>query len=311
MLDGEATILLLSYNLFNPIYEEYMAISHRYMIKTPFLLLSMLLLSSCSGSLTSSLIRPALENMQQQSDVELVCEGTPAYLLMLDSLIASEPDNQKMLQLGAKAYSSFIGAMKECSLQQKRIQTMAEKAHLYGQKLLATKLPISPGDSLEDLSLKLSGLDDDDVPTLFWGTFAWITWIQQQKGAPGAMAGLSKIEQILLRLIELDEAYQAGAAHFFLGGYYGSRPKMFGGDPEKGKYHLEKALMLSKRKMLIYQTTYAQTLARITLDQKLHDDLLNEVLTFQLHSFPEKYLANSIAQKRATRLLEEEFFKED
>ncbi len=286
-----------------------MTISPLNVIKILLLLLS-LLLSSCTGSLTTSFLGPALENMQQQSDVELVCEGTPPYLLMIDSLIASDPKNSDLLILGAKAYGGYVGAITECQLSEKRIQTISKKSYDYGTRLLSSMLPILPSNTLEELDTKLTTMTVVDTPVLFWGTFSWVTWVQQQKGSPESLADLSKIEKILLRIIELDETYQTGGAHFFLGAYYGARPKMFGGDPEKSKYHFEKALTISQRSLLIYQTTYAQTLARMTMDQDLHNALLKEVLAFPLKSSPKKTLTNIIAKRRAERLLQEDFFGE-
>jgi len=280
-------------------------------IKTILTLLLTLLLNSCAGTLTSSLIRPALDNMQRQTDIELVCEGTPSYLLLIDSIVASDPQEEDMLILGAKSYSSYIGAMKECGLDKTRIGAMADKAHLYGTTLLGLKLPVAPTNTLQELDEKLQRHAKSDVAALFWGSFAWIAWIEQQAGAPAAMADLGKIEKILLRTIELNENFQAGAAHFLLGAYYGSRPRMYGGKPEASRFHFDKALQLSERKMLIVQTTYAQTLARTTMDRKLHDLLLHEVTDFAMESSPENMLANRIAFKRAQRLLQEKFFADE
>lgn len=282
-----------------------------YVTTKSLLLLVVLLLPSCTGSLTSTLIGPALENMQKQSDIELVCEGTPSYLLMIDSLIASDPGDPKMLILGAKSYSGYLGAMQECGMAKERIAAMADKAHLYGTKLLGHILPISAEQNLEEFDKKLQKLSKDDIPQLFWGTFAWISWIEQQDGAPAALAAIGKIEKILQRIIELDETFQSGAAHFLLGAYYGAKPKMFGGKPEVSRFHFDRALQISERKMFIFQTTYAQTLARLTLDKKLHDSLLKEVIDSAPESIPENMLTNQIARKKARRLLEEDFFPDE
>jgi hypothetical protein len=282
--------------------------SDRHCYKTYLLLLLVLVLSSCTSTLTTALVGPALENMQQQSDVELVCEGTPPYLLMIDSIIASDPQDPDLLILGAKAYSGYIGAMQECGLSKDRIAAMADKAHLYGIELLSPIVPISPTNTLDELDEKLQHISKGYTARLFWGAFAWISWIERQAGAPAAMADIGKIEKILIKIIELDETFLSGAAHFLLGAYYGSKPKMFGGKPELSKFHFDKSLKISGRKMLIFQTTYAQTLARLTMDKELHDSLLLEVINFVPESSPENMLANQIAIKRAKRLIQENYF---
>ncbi|MEE4242732.1 MAG: TRAP transporter TatT component family protein [Desulfopila sp.] len=274
------------------------------------LLLLCLFTSSCSSLLTSTVIVPAFDNLQEQSDLLLVCEGTPSYLLMLDSLIASKPENTGLLSLGCKAYAGYIGAMLECGSPLNRVEAMADKANTYRIRLLNALLGISPGDDYQLFSSKLEAASQTNAEELFWAGFAWITWVRQQEGAPAAMADLGKIEQLLHKVIELDETIQSGSAHFLLGGYYGSRPAMFGGDPSQSRYHFERALQISRRTMLIVQTTYAETYCRTTMNKDLHDALLLEVMDFQLHLQPGNMLANQIAQRRAKRLLQEQFFEE-
>ena len=83
---------------------------------------------------------------------------------------------------------------------------------------------------------------------------------------------------------------------------------MFGGRPDLSQEHFEKALEYSDRKFLMAQTTYAETYARATFDQELHDTLLKEVLSFPLDSIPEFGLSNRIAVAKAKKLLEENYF---
>ncbi|NOR24932.1 MAG: hypothetical protein GQ542_11175 [Desulforhopalus sp.] len=265
-------------------------------------------LSSCS-SLVTSAIRPAIGNLQQQTDINLVCEGSPAYLLMIDSMLVSSPDNHDLQLSGAQSYSAYATALEECGgVDDKRIAPIADKAKLYGLLLLRRHLPLSTVQDYEELDRELAKLDRSDVPDVFWGTFGWLTWVKNMKGSPEAIADTALIEKIMARLLEIDESYQGGSIHLFFGGYYAAKPTMFGGRPDLSKIHFEKALLLSKRRFLLTQTTYAETLARTTLDQELHDQLLEEVLNFPLDSAPEFGLSNQIAVNRAKRMLEENYF---
>lgn len=186
---------------------------------------------------------------------------------------------------------------------------MAEKARLYGTSLIQNYLPISDDES-KQLLQTLDKVDRRQAVPLFWGTLAWLNWIQQQQGAPGAMADLITVEKIMARLLVLDPTIQAGAPHLFFAGYYATRPPMFGGDPDKSRHHFEEALRISERKNLLVQTTYAETLARQLFDRELHDSLLREVLDFPLAEAPGYSLSNQIAKRRAARLLAEDFFAE-
>lgn len=265
-------------------------------------------LSSCSSLITTA-IRPAIGNLPQQTNIDLVCAGTPAYLLMIDSMLVSSPDNDDLLLTGVQSFSAYATALEECGgTDDPRITPIADKAKLYGLRLLRQYLPLSAEQNYAALDKKLAKLDKSDVPDVFWGTFGWLIWVKSQQGSPEAVADLVEIEKIMARLLEIDEAYEAGAIHLFFGSYYAAKPALLGGRPDLSKHHFEKALVLAKRRFLLTQATYAETLARATFDQELHDRLLQEVLAFPLDSAPEFGLSNQIAVNRAKRLLEENYF---
>ncbi len=273
------------------------------------LLFTVAAFSSCSSLLTSTFVEPAAGNLRKQTDPELVCEGAPAFLLMIDSMIAGSPDSENLLRTGAQSYSAYAATLPECGASEERIAAITEKAHGYGLKLLSHFLPMDQMEGPE-FDKSLAGLGKGDVPSVFWGTFGWISWVQAQHGSPGAMADLVVIEKIMARLLELDETFEAGSIHLFFAGYYAAKPALFGGKPELSRYHFKRALELSKRKFLLVQATYAATLARQTQDKKLYNALLKEILDFPIDSAPEFALSNVLAVRKARRLLEEDYFAE-
>lgn len=253
-------------------------------------------------------------NLQQQTDINLVCEGAPSYLLMLDSMLVSKPDDRGLLLSATKAYSGFNSALSECGAGEDRIAAVTDKTHLYGIKLLQHYLPLRPSGNFslpggeEGFNRQLNRLKKDDVEDVFWGTYGWLAWVQSQKGSPSSIVDMVVIEKVMEKLLALDEAYQGGSIHLFFGVYHALKPAMFGGRPDLSREHFEKALAFSNHQFLITQTTYAQTYARSTFDQELHDKLLGEVLSFNLTDAPEFSLSNQIAKKRAKILLEENYF---
>lgn len=266
-------------------------------------------LSSCASLITGTVIKPAVGNLQQQQDIELVCEGAPAYLLMLDSMLVSSPESQDLLLIASQSYSAYATALEECGGSDARIDAMANKAKSYGQRLLQPLLPLGNKVSATEFDRHLAKLGAGDVPEAFWGASGWLTWVLRQKGSPEAIADIVLIEKIMARLLQLDEAYQGGSIHLFFGAYHAAKPEMLGGRPDLSAKHFDKALSLSKRRFLLTQTTYAATLARITMDRDLHDRLLKEVLAFPLDSAPEFGLSNRIAMNRAKKLLQEDYFQ--
>ena len=151
----------------------------------------------------------------------------------------------------------------------------------------------------------LADLDRADVDLLFWAGNGWATWIRPQAGSPQSLIQLPQLEQIMLRVLELDETYYHGGAHLFLGAYYGSKPPLLGGNPELSRSHFERSLSISNRQFLPALVLYAQTYARMTFNQELYVSLLQEVIDFPIESQPNSGLANQVAKHNARRLLDE------
>jgi len=253
-----------------------------------------------------SLMRPTVANLQRQTDIDLVCEGTPAFLLMIDSMVASAPNDKKLLLTATQAFAGYAAALDACG-KPERAATVSIKARLYGLSLLWNcddlhKVCTQP---LTDLQQTLTDLDRGDVDRLFWAGNGWATWIRYQEGSPESLAQVVRVEQIMLRVLELDETYYYGGAHLFLGAYYGSKPPLLGGKLEESRRHFERALTLSNRQFLPALVLYAQTYARMAFDRELFVDLLQEVLDFPLESQPNIALANQVAKRNATRLLDQ------
>ncbi|MBW2467412.1 MAG: hypothetical protein JRF02_08940 [Deltaproteobacteria bacterium] len=266
-------------------------------------LLFVMLTSSCTTVIVSPLLDPLSLSLQKQTDLDLIEDGAPSLLLLLDGLIASDPDSERLLMTAVKAYGGYATLLHEEG-QIERTVHMSGKAKEYGVRLLKQL----PGlENLNDLSLAeielaLKQIKPKKVGYLFWGAYGWATWIQYQNGAPAAMADLPIVEQMMLRVVELDETYYYGGAHIFLGAYYGSRPKIFGGKPEASRKHFERALAISEREFLLTQVAYAESYARTMFDRELFLKLLNEVIEEPLKD-NEMASSNKMAKVMAEKLL--------
>ena len=105
----------------------------------PAIILFVLVLSltSCTRLLTGTIVQPTVDNLQKQTDLDLVCEGAPAYLLMIDSMIATSPQNRALLRIGAQSYGSYTAALSECGAARDRLLAIADKARMHGNNLIA------------------------------------------------------------------------------------------------------------------------------------------------------------------------------
>lgn len=251
------------------------------------------------------MVEPTVENLQRQTDLELVCEGGPAYLLMIDSLVAGDHDNDDLLLTATQAYSAYVSALDACG-RKERAAVLSRKARDYGMRLLSCcHVAHEEWMSAENIDTVLRGFSGDDVERLFWGSYGWAIWLQYQGGSPAALADLYKVEKIMERVMELDEGYYHGAVHLFMGAYYGSRPRMLGGKPEESLRHFRRALELGHHEFLPTQVSFAEVYARSVFDRQLYVELLQEVLDFPIETRPDIALANRVAQRRARQLLDE------
>ncbi len=256
-------------------------------------------LTSCSPLDVPSLVG----NLNRQSDIELVCEGAPAWLLLLDSLIARAPRDPGMLMAGVRAYTAYSGAVAGCG-RPERAAVLSRKARDYGLALLESEFGYdAESSSLKRLEDSLGREKAAAAGRLFWGAYGWAVWVANQKGAPAALADLPRIEKLMLRVLELDEGVYHGGAHLFLGVYYGSRPRAYGGRPELARRHFERALALSGRRYLPALVAYARYWAKPAFDRALYQRLLEEVLNFDIGKAPDLTLVNLAAKRRAARML--------
>ena len=269
-----------------------------------FLALTVLMYSSgCTSLIVNPLLDPLTLSLQKQTDLQLLQDGVPSLLLLLDGLIASDPDNERLLMTAAKAYGAYATVLYEEG-QVERAITVSSRAKEYGINLLKQLpgLQNINNNTLGEIDQSLGKISPGRVGSLFWGTYGWAIWIQYQEGAPAAMADLPIVEQIMLRVVELDESYYYGGAHIFLGAYYGSRPQMFGGNPEASRQHFERALALNDRLFLLTHVAYAETYARTMFDRELYLELLTEVIEQPLAD-SNMASSNKVAKVKAKKLI--------
>lgn len=261
---------------------------------------------------------PAIE---EQTDFEFAREGIPANLVQIDGLLKVQPDNEQLLLLATQGFTSYAYGFLEDDMQRAelagdleasdryraRAREMYLKARDYGFTLLRLmesdfpkELPRDP-DQLKKLVSELYS-DPEAAPALFWTGNAWGSAINISRDDPVLVADLAFTTVLVERSVELDERYYHAAGHVFLGVANSALGESMGGDPEKGREHLEKALTLTGRKATLVQVNYAQAYAVQKNDKALFTKLLKEALDAPI---PEGDLAlpNTIAKRRGERLL--------
>ncbi len=203
---------------------------------------------------------------------------------------------------GSKLYGAYATAFVK---EPDRAKRLTLKARDYGDRALCVhgaqlcNLMERPYD---DFAAVISTLKVGDVPVLFASGAAWAGWIQANSSDWNAIASLAKVNAMMARVVELDESYDHGEAHLYLGVIATLLPPALGGKPEEGRVHFERAIELSAGHDLMAKVEYARRYARITYDRPLHDRLLKEVLAADAVA-PGLTLSNMLAKRQARELL--------
>lgn len=252
--------------------------------------------SDVANSLTSAILN--------QDDPKTVEDGGPAYLILLDGLIQGDPDNAGRLLAGARLYGAYTSMFVK---EQARHTRMMNRARDYSRRAICEeyedfcKVIDSPFEVFS-VGLMNEFTDEDDVPILHTFAVIWAGYIKANKGDWSAIADLAKVKACVQRVIELDEKYDNGSAHIYMGLLNTLLPKALGGKPELARQSFERAIELSKGRNLMIKVHYAQRYARLVFDQKLHDRLLREVINGETHA-PRLTLVNTLAKIKAKELL--------
>ncbi|MDH4134029.1 MAG: TRAP transporter TatT component family protein [Gammaproteobacteria bacterium] len=272
-------------------------------MKRPVLLLLSLIaiaLAACSG--VSTIAERLSSALLEQNDPETVEAGAPAYLILIDGLIADDPKNEDLLLSGAKLYSAYAGVFVKDPERAKRLTAHARN---YAERALCRhrrNLCGLAGQPFDTYRATIAGLQKNDVPALYTYAAAWAGWIQARGGDWSAVADLAKVQLAMERVVALDENHDHGNAHLYLGVMGSLLPPTLGGKPAEGRAHFERALELSRGQDLMVKVEYARRYARLVFDRKLHDRLLNEVLAASAAA-PGLTLSNTLAQREARELL--------
>jgi len=277
------------------------------MIRNTIGLAVIIMLSGCASMISSATARMAdnlTTAMLNQNDLETVREGAPAYLIMIDGLIEGDPENTDLLLAGSKLYFSYTSAFIEDEARAKRL---ADKSLDYSRRALCVEVPdlcAVLSEKLDVFKQALNNTSSKDLPVLYGYASALASWTQANAADWNAIANLPRITAMFERCVELDESFDNGGAHIFLGILGTKLPPSFGGKPEKGRAHFERAIEISNGTNLMIYVLMAESYARLVFDQELHDELLQTVLE-QPATEPGFTLINTLAQQRAAVLLEE------
>jgi hypothetical protein len=270
-------------------------------------LLPVIVFSGCIQTIAVSTVGSIAETgfsaITEERDLAFAEKALPGNIKLLEVMLKSDPENKRLLTLISQGYSSYALAYLEDTAQA-RARDFYMRARDYGIRLLRQDADIARAldGTPDDLKAALEKKDKDLVPAAFWAAFGWGSYIFLSLDNMDAIGDLPRAAALMDFVAVHDSLYYYGGAHVFLGTYYGSRPKMLGGDPVRSKAHFETAIRLTGGKFLMTYVYYARSFAVQTQNEALFTDLLTKVDSTSLEVLPEFRLGNAIAKEKA-RLL--------
>jgi hypothetical protein len=272
-----------------------------------FSIIALWLFNGCVSMATDRLAANLSHAMLNQTDPDIVRHGAPAYLLLLDSLIEENPEDENLLYAGAQLYSAYAGGL---VTDPQRRKGLTQKALDYAARGLCQSTPDickRASDPFDQFKQVVNEAGDEDLQGFYLYATSWAGWIQAHSDDWNAIANLAKAQIMLEHIVAIEPDYERGRAQLYLGIIKSQIPPALGGKPEIGRNHFEQALKFSAGNDLIVKLEYARHYARLVFDQTLHDRLLNEIIEAD-PAKPGLTLSNVLAQQQARELLAEDYF---
>jgi len=274
-----------------------------------FLLIALLTACATSKTMTvaatASLLEDVAKASYKQSDLMLIRRGMPAYLMLIDGMVEALPDNKHLLINAAQLYAAYASAFIQDE-DKAYARTLFARARDYALRALEQNGFKNPSTgSFDDFETRLPDLGKKDLPYVFWAASCWGSWISLSQGSMEAMAELPRVEMMMKKVLELDEAFYYGGAHIFMGVLDASRPRVAGGDLDRARDHFLKAIELGDGKFLMARVYYADYYAKKAFDRELFISILEKVLEIPADITPELTLLNTVAHTKAKELLDQ------
>jgi hypothetical protein len=258
--------------------------------------------SGCASLIAGAASETISAAILNQSNPNLVADAAPAYLLLIAGLIHESPDDSDLLAAGAQLFAVYGVLFADRNGDGAELTAQARS---YGERAICLAHEPACGWADMDYDTYVQALDSlskRQVPELFGYAVGWLSHLRSTSDSWGTVADLPRVEAALNRLLALDETYQSGGVHVYLGTLNSLRPPALGGQPEVARSHFERAIELSDGKDLAAKVEFARSYGRLLYDRELHDRLLTEVIEAPVEA-DGFTLFNVLAKQEAEELL--------
>ena len=274
--------------------------------------MSISLLNACSVSqITVRAAMPLIDGgvvaVNQETDLQLAQSAIPGNISLIEGMLVSDPNNNKLSLYAAQAYYGYAFGFVE-DTDPVRAAELYHRGYLHARNVLIEQgisEQVLDGE-LENLQEHISRLGKSSVPALFWTASCWAKAIDLNRDKAKSLAQLPRAVMLMQRVLELDENFYMSSADIFFGAYYGSKSPMLGGNYALSEKHFAKANAANHNKLLLVNLLQAQYLERQRFNQQGFHSLLTNIINAPDDLYPEQALINKIAKQKASLLLEKE-----
>lgn len=208
----------------------------------------------------AGMVETGLPAFEQEDDLVLLAEAFPAHIKLLETVLASDPGNERLLVLLARLCGGYAFAVLETRWEAfahhqpdplgrpvaperlaRRMSRYFQKGARYAlaaleQRHSGARTQLATPRGLGDL---LAGMTARDLPALFWYAYNLGAYIQHNLDSVQALSDAHQVETIMKWVLETDPGYDHGNAHLVLLVYYGARSPMMGGNPKLAEAHYQ------------------------------------------------------------------------
>lgn len=253
----------------------------------------------------------------EDDDPQLVADAFPFLLKTIESLLAQQPKNEKLLIQAAQGFTSYGQAfvavpasqleyadLEEARRQRERAFKLFVRAREYGLRALRLRHPEIETVLREDPETALAATRERDVPALFWTGAAWALSVSTNKSDMEVVADFEAASALLRRVNELAPDWEEGSVDEVLIVLEAATAGGGGGSVEGARAHFERAMDLTRGRRIGALVSLAESVAIREQNLPEFEQLLGQVLAFDVESAPEYRLVNLLAQRRARWLLD-------
>lgn len=251
------------------------------------------------------------DTFASDNDPDLVREAVPFSLKLMESLLAQSPRHGGLLLALTSGFTQYAYAFVQQDADllagtdldgseagRARAKLLYLRARDYGLRGLETAHP-GFGAALAAGKAGAIALRQRDVPQLYWTAAAWGAAIALGKDDPALLVEIPRMEALIDRALQLDEAWNHGAIHGFLIGYEMSRPGDSAHAPVRARAHFQRAVELSGGREAGPYVTLAESVSVETQDAREFDEMLASALAINPDADPGSRLVNLVMQRRA------------